>query len=212
MSTFITQSESFEAPAYDVELEDTDADNEEYVIDGSHDDDDDDIIVPTYEDEDNSLPPPVEESQDQTFHFATPDTDANCEYQFDNVFELKMFTALIPLEVQILFVDEFKKNDDSRSPRVTNIIDRDNGANYWIVSVKQYPKSLKDFIVHDYIATHDYFNPHLILRTDFVTRESNYVQTALIAYNNLVGRHAVTVTDVFETNPYPELPFYTEML
>lgn len=119
------------------------------------------------------------------------------------------FRAL-PQEVQRKFYNEFFQNNLMLQPSKTLVIDRDNNSHFWTISRKLIPRTLEDYVLNDFIPHNDYRNQRLLLRTDFISRESNYVSTAVGNYSQLYVLPAQTETEVLESedDPRPELGAY----
>ena len=181
-------------------IEEASDDCEPFILDS--DCEDDDIIVPEYEKEveetsdmyvdPKPMPPEILEMPDAPKVYVAP--SERCGPLFRR----------LPQSLRIRFIDVFHEYLLKTQPVVTEIVDLSNNSSFFKVDRRKYNVSFEKFLVEAYLPTHDFYDPDLeflVLRFD---REINFVESAKLEYECLIGCESIIVTDVMETDPYPE--------
>lgn len=187
------------------------AENAEYVIDGTNDEDCD-IDLPTFDDNKSEI---VEE---------TPDYFKDYKQHISDIIEVeKNLTELyktpderygpifsrLPDSLKtklILAIHDYKIKEQ---PRIIKVVDRNSNFSYYIIERKHYNISFENYLVNEFLPENNYFDEYLEFLVLKFDREINYVETAKLKYDCLIGCESTIITEISETNPFPKYSHYT---
>ena len=141
---------------------------------------DDSIEVPDY-DEENEI--------DVTEHFEPEQLNQN-----------RMFLSL-PRRVRDEFNNENVRMSTYYEPRVIRVLDVQNAAAYYIRETPYIPVSFMEFVVFEFLPSHDYYDENLELISDFPTRAENFVYTASQIYGERYLQYPEIHSHQFDRNP-----------
>lgn len=107
----------------------------------------------------------------------------------------------LPENIKQMFEDQIERQV-FKYDIIRKIIDSDNETVYFIHEYKEDPEvSYNDFLNNEFIPYNDYYDPNLVLRTDFNDYDRNYVSTAYSLYVYKYVTKRETYQEIYEENP-----------
>ena len=149
---------------------------------------DDSIEVPDYDEEEDEID--VEEPE----HFEPERINQNIMDQ-NRVFQS------LPQHVRDEFNNENVRMSTYYEPRVIRVLDVQNAAAYYIRETPYIPVSFMEFVVFEFLPSHDYYDENLELISDFPTRAENFVYTASQIYGERYLQYPEIHSHQFARNP-----------
>ena len=106
----------------------------------------------------------------------------------------------LPNHMRVAFLKVIHEVEEQMRPHLFCVMNVKNTQSYFRLVYKVVDVDFTHWLVNDYLVNMDYYDPFVLLREDFETKDENYISTARTLY---AEQHpAETVTEEYEDNPF----------
>ena len=108
----------------------------------------------------------------------------------------------LPNHMRVALLRLIHEEEEQLRPRVYRIIKSCTGVTYFYKAIyKQVEADFAHWLVEDYLVNMDYYDPFIILREDYNTRDENYISTARTTFATRFIINADIIEETFLENP-----------
>ena len=176
--------------------------HDEYYEDDEEEQEEEYII--TEDEHDHTIELPDEEEQEERTHDEV-DVGQECIF-FDCPSLLWLWNhsqwRALPNHMRVAFLKVIHEVEEQMRPHLFCVMNVKNTQSYFRLVYKVVDVDFTHWLVNDYLVNMDYYDPFVLLREDFETKDENYISTARTLY---AEQHpAETVTEEYEENPFKD--------